>query len=69
MYDWYTSLLANMKSQFTECKQGDKRNFGFASILCSIFFKRVLGLGPIVKIIPIGPHEHVMALWTEVMRR
>jgi hypothetical protein len=37
VYDWCTSLLANMKSQLMNCKQGIKRNFGFASILC-IFF-------------------------------
>jgi len=38
VYDWCTSLLANMKSQLTECKHGSKINFGFASILRSFFF-------------------------------
>jgi hypothetical protein len=69
VYDWCTSLLVNMKSQLTECKQGRKRNFGFASILCSFFFERVLGLGPQVEILPRGPHDPAMAWWTEVMRR
>jgi hypothetical protein len=41
VYDWCTSLLANMKSQLTDCKLGRMRNFGFASILCSFFFERV----------------------------
>jgi hypothetical protein len=39
MYDWCTSLLANTKSQLIECKQGDKRNFRFSSILCIFFFE------------------------------
>jgi hypothetical protein len=68
VYDWCTSLLENMKSQLIECKQGSKRNFGFASILCSFFFDRVLGLGPRVEILPRGPRDPSMARWTEVMR-
>jgi hypothetical protein len=39
VYDWCTSLLANMKNQLIEHKHGDKRNFGFASILCRFFFE------------------------------
>ena len=68
IYDWCTSLLANMKSQLTECKQGSKQNFKFASILCSFFFERVPGLGPRVKILPRGPCDPAMMRWIEVMR-
>ena len=68
LYDWCTSLLANMKSQLTKYKQGRKRNFGFTSILCSFFFERVPGLGPRVEIVPHGPFDLGMAWWTEVMR-
>jgi hypothetical protein len=68
VYDWCTSLLANMKSQLTECKQGGKRNFGFSSILCSFVFERVPGLGPRFEILPRGPHDLAMAWWTKVMR-
>jgi hypothetical protein len=68
IYDWCTSLLANMKSQLIERKQGSKRNFRFASILCSFFFQRVPGLGPRVEILPRGPQDTSMAQWTEVMR-
>jgi hypothetical protein len=69
MYDWCISLLANTKSQLTEWKQGNKRNFGFASILCIFFFERFLGLGPRVMIIPKGSRVPSMAWWTELMRR
>jgi hypothetical protein len=68
IYDWCTSLLTNMKGQLIECKKGGKRNFGFASILCSLFFERVPSLGPRVEIIPIGPCDPAMARWIEVMR-
>jgi len=51
-----------------KCKQGGKRNYEFASIFCSFFFKRVPGLGPRVEILPRGPHNLAMARWTEVMR-
>jgi hypothetical protein len=69
VYDWCTSLLANMKSQLTECKHGNKMNFMFASILCIFFFEWVPGLGPRVEIILRGPRDIAMAQWTEVMRR
>jgi len=38
------------------------------SILCSFFFKKALGLGPRVDIVPNGPRDPTMARWTEVMR-
>jgi hypothetical protein len=68
VYDWCNSLLANMKSQLTECKQGDKRNFGLASILCRFFFEQFIGLVPRVEIIHRVPRDPSMACWTEVMR-
>jgi hypothetical protein len=67
VYDWCTSLLANMKSQLTDCKLGIKRNFWFMSIPCSFFFEQVLGLGPRVDIVLHGPHDPSMARQTEVM--
>jgi hypothetical protein len=68
VYDWCTSLLANMKSQLMDCKQGKMRNFGFASILCSFFFERVPGLSPRVEITPHGQRDPTMSWWTDVMR-
>jgi hypothetical protein len=68
VHDWCTSLLANMKSQLTNCKQGRKRNFGFASILCSFFFEWVIGLSPRVEISPHRPCDPAMSQWIEVMR-
>jgi hypothetical protein len=69
VYDWCTTLLANMKSQLTNCKHERKMNFRFTSILCSFFFERVLGLRPRVEIIPRGPRDPTMSWWTEVMRQ
>jgi hypothetical protein len=69
VYEWCTSLLANMKSHPTDCKQGRKRNFRFASILCSFFFERVLGLSPRVEIITHGLRDPSMSWWTDMMRQ
>jgi hypothetical protein len=69
VYNWCTSLLANMKSQMIDCKMGRKRNFGFASILCIFFFEWVPRLGPRVNIVPHRPRNLAMARWTEVMRQ
>jgi hypothetical protein len=68
IYDWCTSLLTNMKGQLTKCKQGGKRNFGFASILCILFFEQVPGMGPRVEILPRGPRDLAMAWWIKVMK-
>jgi hypothetical protein len=68
VYDWCTSLLTNMKGQLTECKQGSKRNFGFASILCNLFFEWVPSLGPRVEVLPRGPCDPAMVWWIKVMR-
>jgi hypothetical protein len=58
-----------MKSQLTDWKLDRMKNFGFASILCSFFFERVLYLSPKVEITPHGLHNPTMSRWTEVMRR
>jgi hypothetical protein len=50
-YDWCTSLLANIKRQLIDFKQGRKRKLRFISILSSFIFERVLGLGPRVDIV------------------
>ena len=68
VYNWCTSLLANMKSQLTNCKIGRMRNFGFASILCSFFFKRVPYIIPRVEFLPHDIRDPSMPRWTEVMR-
>lgn len=68
-YEWCTLLLTNMKSQLMDCKQGIKRNFKFASILCSFFFEWVPCLSPSVEIIPHRPCDPAMSRWTDAMRR
>jgi hypothetical protein len=57
-----------MKNQLIDCKLGRKRNFGFASILCSFFFEQVPSLGHRVDIIPHGPLDPAMEWWNKVMR-
>jgi hypothetical protein len=46
IFDWSTTLLESMKSQLTTCRQWTHREFGFGTILCSFFFKRVPCFSP-----------------------
>jgi hypothetical protein len=48
-------------------KQGKKRNFIFASILCSFFFERVPSLSPRVEITPHGLRDPSISWWTDVI--
>ena len=52
VYDSSTTLLSNMKQQLSDCKMGRVQNFGFSSILSTLFFKCVPGLSPRVDIPP-----------------
>jgi hypothetical protein len=69
VYVWCNSLLDNMKSQLTDCKQGKMRNFIFASILCSFFLERVPSLSPRVDITLHIKRDPTMSWWTDVMKR
>jgi hypothetical protein len=68
VYDWCTSLLANMKRWLNDCKLGRMSNFRFASILCSFFFERVPSLSPRVEVIPHDLCDPTMSQWNEVMQ-
>lgn len=46
IYDLCTTLLGCIEAQLTFCKEGKTHNFGFGSVLCSLFFERVPGLSP-----------------------
>jgi hypothetical protein len=46
IFDWSTTLLKVMKRQLTDCRQREHRNFGFGTILCSLFFERVPCFSP-----------------------
>jgi hypothetical protein len=45
-FDWSTTFLECMKRQLTDCRLWAHRNFGFGTILCSLFFERVLSFSP-----------------------
>jgi hypothetical protein len=46
IYDWSMTMLTCMKSQLIECQECNNKNFGFGTILCSLFFYRVPNLSP-----------------------
>jgi len=57
-----------MNRHMMDCKQGEKRNFRFASILCRFFFEWVPRLIPRVEITPHEPHYPPMSRWIDMMR-
>jgi hypothetical protein len=46
VFDWSTTLLECMKRHITKCCMQRHRKFGFWTILCAFFFKRVPSLSP-----------------------
>ena len=62
-------LLSNMKHWLSDCKMGRVRNFGFGSILSTLFFEHVPGLSPRVDIPSHGVQDPAQQRWENVMRR
>ena len=69
VYDWSTLLLNAMKQQLTDCKLGKTKNFGFTSILSTLFFKRVPVLSPRVEVPPQILQGPSQTRWAEMMLR
>ena len=69
IYDWSTTLLSNMKHQFSECKVGRVWNFGFSSILSTFFFQRVPILSPRVDVPLHEVRDPSQRHWADAMRR
>ena len=69
IFDWCTPLLASMKSQLTSIKRGQTKNFGYGTILCSFFFKRVPPLRPKVAVSIRIPWDPRMRRWADLMKR
>ena len=44
LYDWCSGIRENMVKQLTACHEGQKKEFGYGSLLFSFFFEKVLGL-------------------------
>lgn len=64
IYDWCTRLLASIRTHLMTCKVGQKKNFGYGSLICSFFFKRILTLAPRVSLPPSPMREPQMRRWT-----
>lgn len=41
IFDWATTVTANMKRQLTKCKRGKMKQFGYGSILVSFILERL----------------------------
>lgn len=69
VYDWCTSLLANMKLQLSGCKIGRMKNFGYGIILCTFFFERVPALSLGMPLPPVISREPRLGRWGDIFLR
>lgn len=69
VFDWCTPLLTNMKNQLISIQKGQKKNFGYGTVLCSFFFEKVPGLRPKVLSTTISPRDPRMGRWANLMKR
>jgi hypothetical protein len=67
IFDWSTTLLECMKRQLTDFHQRTQRNFGFRTILCSLFFERVPSFSP--RVVVRGHHASFPTIcrWTVLL--
>jgi len=63
LYDWCSAVRASMVKQLTACHEGQKKEFGYGSLLCSFFFEKVPGLRPKMVIEPSPPMAPRMLRW------
>jgi len=63
LYDWCSAVRSSMVKQLTACHEGQKKEFGYGSLLCSFFFEKVPGLQPKMVIEPSPPMAPRMLRW------
>ena len=68
-FNWVEALLFTLKEQLTKCWLGELKQFGYGTILVSLFFKRVPHLRPQVAFIDLREQEPCMMCWVEIMTR
>ena len=54
IFNWVEGLLVVFKDQFTKCRRGELKQFGYETILVSFFLERVTLLRPQVAINELG---------------
>ena len=67
VYNWCMGLLVSMKDQFTRCKRGQQKQFGYALILGSLLFQRLLVTQPYASLPTITVWDLAMKKWLEVL--
>lgn len=69
IYDWCTDMLASIHTQLTAYKTGRQKNFGYGSLICSLFFERIPTLNPRVSLSSPPPRQPWMMRWTRLWYR
>ena len=63
MFDWCSRLVPIMKKQLSDCRRGQKKTFGYASILVAFFFERFPSLSSAMTLPPCPPRDPRLTWW------
>ena len=66
LFEGCSGLLPTMKKQLSNCKRGQRKNFGYASILVVFFFERVPALSPTIPLPLISPRQPRITIWGDI---
>jgi len=70
IFNWCTTVLANIKGQLTRAKNGQLKTFGYGSLFVSFGLERVPMLIPQQLTVEVGlPREPKLMRWVAVMAR
>ena len=68
-FDWFTTLLVNLKRKLISIKRSNTKHFGYGTILCTFFFKRLPGLRPKELSNISSPRDPCIGRWVDFMKR
>ena len=62
-YGWAQMMLVSLKRQLSLCKRQVNHDCSFGTLLCSLFFEKILTLRPHIQLLDGGPREPRMCRW------
>jgi hypothetical protein len=69
VFNWADAVLCNIKKQFTKCRRGDLKQFGYGFLLVSFFLERFSMLRLQAEWHFSGPRDPRMLRWCQLMAR
>ena len=62
-YGWAQMMLSSLKRQLLLCKRQVNHDCAYGTVLCSLFFEKILTLRPRIQLQDGGPRESKMHRW------